>query len=268
MSGAGIHKSVSIHSFKGGTGKSNISSNTALTLAKRGHNVVLLDFDFRAPSLSTLFQMKDGVKYWLNDWLDQKCELVDALVDLSDKFGTKGKFQVGFTNPSGDAINEMTQKGLDEAWQARVLQLILDAKDMLFERHKVNFIVFDTSPGFALSSINAIVASDHLILVLKADQQDLVGTEQLIKGVYDQTLGKQPELILNKMPVSILQSKEKYEKILREIQGQLGVRIVSVIACFCEVLENLGSQLFVIAKPEHPFTKSIEHLATHFEKGT
>lgn len=266
MSGATIHKAVSVHSFKGGTGKSNISSNTALTLAKRGHNVVLLDFDFRAPSLTALFQMKDGVKHWLNDWLGQKCEITDALVDLGSRYGTKGQFQVGFTNPSGDAINDMTQHGLDEAWQARVLQLVLDAKDTLFERHNVNFLVFDTSPGFALSSINAIVASDHLILVLKADQQDLMGTEQLIKGVYDQTLGKQPELILNKVPISILKSKDNYEKLLVDIQKQLGVRIVSVIACFCEVLENLGSQLFVIAKPEHPFTKSIEHLATHFEK--
>ncbi|MFX1475849.1 MAG: P-loop NTPase, partial [Promethearchaeota archaeon] len=157
MSGATIHKAVSVHSFKGGTGKSNISANTALTLAKRGQNVVLLDFDFRAPSLSSLFQMTE-VKHWLNDWLAQKCEITDALVDLSSKYGTKGQFQVGFTNPSGEAINEMTQHGLDEAWQARVLQLVLDAKDMLFERHNVNFLIFDTSPGFALSSINAIVA--------------------------------------------------------------------------------------------------------------
>ena len=261
-----INKSITVHSYKGGTGKSNLSANAALTLAKRGYNVVLFDFDFRAPSLNALFQM-NGIQYWINDWLAQRCELTEVLVDLSAQFHTKGRFQVGFTNPSGKAINEMTIHGLDEEWQARVLQLVLDGKDLLFERHSVNFQIFDTSPGFAMSSINAILAADELILVIKMDQLDIVGTQHLIRGVYNQTLGKKPELIVNKVPCSMLQTPDDYQRLKIDLSKKLGVEIIEVIPCFCEVMENMGQTLFVEKQPDHEFSKSIGQLASYFELG-
>ncbi|MFX1564744.1 MAG: MinD/ParA family protein [Promethearchaeota archaeon] len=261
-----LNKAITIHSFKGGTGKSNLSANTALTLAQRGWNVVLLDFDFRAPSLNALLQC-NGVEYYINDWLEQHCELPDVLIDLSEQFHTKGRFQVGFTNPCGEAINEMTIHSLDEEWQARVLQLVLDGKDLLFERFGINFQIFDTSPGFALSSINAILAADELILVIKMDQLDIVGTQHLIKGVYNQTLGKRPELIINKVPCSMLQSSEDYLKLKNSLSRKLGIEVVSIIPCFCEVMENMSQSLFVEKEPDHQFSQSIKQLAAHFETG-
>jgi len=255
---------ISVHSFKGGTGKTNLSANTALALAKRGWNVALFDFDFRAPSLNALFQ-RNGIKYWINDWLAGKCELNELLIDLSAEFQTKGQFQVGFTNPSSRAINDMVQHGMDEEWQARVLQLVLDGKELLFERHHVNFQIFDTSPGFAMSSINAILAADELILVIKMDQLDIVGTQHLIQGVYNQVLGRKPELIINKVPCSMLQTQEDYSKLQAEIGKKLGINVIAVIPCFCEVMENMGRSLFFNKNPTHQFSQSIAQLATHFE---
>jgi MinD-like ATPase involved in chromosome partitioning or flagellar assembly len=259
-----LTKAITVHSFKGGTGKSNLSANTAFALAKRGWNIALLDFDFRAPSLNALFQL-NGTKYYINDWLAGRCELHEVLIDLSTQFHTKGQFQVGFTNPSGAAINEMTVQSLNEEWQARVLQLVLDGKDLLFERYGMNFQIFDTSPGFALSSINAILAADELILVIKMDQLDIVGTQHLIKGVYNQTLGKRPELIINKVPCSMLQTSEDYSKLKNSLSNKLGIEVVSIIPCFCEVLENMSSSLFIEKQPDHQFSQSIAQLASLFE---
>ncbi len=264
--GRSFQKAITVHSFKGGTGKSNLSANTALALAKRGWNIALLDFDFRAPSLNALFHL-NGVEYYINDWLAQRCELSEVLIDLSDQFHTKGRFQVGFTNPSGPAINEMTVNSLNEEWQARVLQLVLDGKDLLFERYGINFQIFDTSPGFALSSINAILAADELILVIKMDQLDIVGTEHLIKGVYNQTLGKRPELIVNKVPCSMLQTPTDYLELKNKLGRRFGIEVISIIPCFCEVLENMSQKLFVDQQPDHQFSQSIEQLASHFDSG-
>ncbi len=259
-----LNKAITIHSFKGGTGKSNLSANTALNLAKRGWNVALLDFDFRAPSLNALFQL-NGVKYYINDWLAQRCELPEVLIDFSDQFKTKGRFYIGFTNPTGAAINEMTMYSLNEEWQARVLQLVLDGRDLLFERYGVNFEIFDTSPGFALSSINAILAADELMIVIKMDQLDIVGTKHLIKGVYNQTLGKRPKLIVNKVPCSMLESTEDYHRLKEKLSQHLGIEVISIIPCFCEVMENMSQSLFIEKAPEHQFSQSIDQLASHFE---
>ena len=101
----------------------------------------------------------------------------------------------------------------------------------------LNFQIFDTSPGFAMSSINAILAADDPILVIKMDHLDIVGTYHLIKGVYDQTLGKKPELVVNKY-----WEKLEFERILREChfnQKQIDISKVLILGR----LINPGSEL-------------------------
>ena len=51
-------KTIALHSYKGGTGKTTLISNLAAIYAKSGFNVVLLDFDLYAPSLSSYFKKK------------------------------------------------------------------------------------------------------------------------------------------------------------------------------------------------------------------
>jgi len=51
---------ITVHSYKGGTGKTLISANLAMIFASRGKNVCLLDLDFRAPSLFSPFKNKNN----------------------------------------------------------------------------------------------------------------------------------------------------------------------------------------------------------------
>lgn len=46
---------IAIHSFRGGTGKSNISGNVAAWLAMQGHRVGIIDTDIQSPGLHALF---------------------------------------------------------------------------------------------------------------------------------------------------------------------------------------------------------------------
>ena len=50
-----IKETIVVLSGKGGVGKSTVSSNVALSLAKKGHKVGLLDVDIHGPSIPTLF---------------------------------------------------------------------------------------------------------------------------------------------------------------------------------------------------------------------
>jgi len=47
---------ITVHSYKGGTGKTLLSVNLAAMFADRGKKTCLLDLDFRAPSLCVIFK--------------------------------------------------------------------------------------------------------------------------------------------------------------------------------------------------------------------
>lgn len=50
-------KIISIHSFRGGTGKSNTTANLAALLAAEGRRVGVVDTDIQSPGIHVLFGM-------------------------------------------------------------------------------------------------------------------------------------------------------------------------------------------------------------------
>ena len=112
-------KTIALHSYKGGTGKTTLITNLAVLYAREGLNVCLIDFDLYAPSLSIYFRKTPEM--YINDLLSGDSDLSDVLVDLSPELDLKGKFWVGFSNPRKEAIQEIdVRHGLK--WQLRALK--------------------------------------------------------------------------------------------------------------------------------------------------
>jgi chromosome partitioning protein len=74
-------KCIALHSYKGGTGKSTISSNLSASLAKKGLTAVLLDVDVYAPSLQDYFQWHP--KKSINDYLFENANIDEVIHDTS-----------------------------------------------------------------------------------------------------------------------------------------------------------------------------------------
>ena len=76
-------KIVSVHSFRGGTGKSNITANLAVSIAGRGKRVGIVDTDIQSPGIHVLFDIDiDKISHTLNDYLWGKCSIEEAAVDV------------------------------------------------------------------------------------------------------------------------------------------------------------------------------------------
>ncbi len=63
-------KIISIHSFRGGTGKSNTTANVATLLATEGRRVGVIDTDIQSPGIHILFGLAgEEITTSLNDYL-------------------------------------------------------------------------------------------------------------------------------------------------------------------------------------------------------
>jgi septum site-determining protein MinD len=253
-------KIIAVHSYKGGTGKTLLSLNLAATLVKHGKRVCLFDLDFRAPSLATILSIEKA-ECWLNDYLNGTCDIGKVLMDLSGRIQNQGKLFVGLANPATDAIRDMSAK--DRKWEMRALGRLLALRSALLDEKGFDYIVFDTSPGLQYSSINAIVSADIVIVATTLDRSDVDGTKRMLRELYD-LFEKKTELVLNKVLQDVSSSVRKDEMRAR-IKDVYQVPLLGIIPCFCDVLKGEGNVIFAQEKPDHPFAKILEEIATNID---
>jgi MinD-like ATPase involved in chromosome partitioning or flagellar assembly len=258
-------KVISIHSSRGGTGKTVIATNLAVILANKGFNVALLDLDFRAPSFATVFseEIKIPVKCWLNDFLNGKCAAENILIDVSGKYNLRGRLLIGLANPDIGAIRNVMEKS--RAWEVTAVKKLFSLLSKLSKDMKVDFCIFDTSPGVQYSSINAIVSSDISMIITTLDSLDLKGTEDMLIELYG-ALNKKTVVLVNKFsPEMQIKSSEINGNIARRLERILKHPVVGVIPCYCDVLQTERTTLLAVEKPNHPFVKKLEEVAEKLE---
>jgi ATP-binding protein involved in chromosome partitioning len=92
----GVKNIVAIASGKGGVGKSTITSNLAVALAKEGYRVGLLDADIYGPSVPKMFETEDARP------LLEKVDGKDRIVPI-EKYGVK-LLSIGYFVNAQDAL--------------------------------------------------------------------------------------------------------------------------------------------------------------------
>jgi MinD-like ATPase involved in chromosome partitioning or flagellar assembly len=255
-------KMISIHSSRGGTGKSLISSNISVILASKGRNVALLDFDFRAPSLQTIFQAKNNVRRFVNDYLDGKARIGDVMIDLTDKYKTKGRFLVGFANIEMDAMREIARK--DRKWQMRALKRVMAMKEELAEQFGIEIVIIDTSPGVQYSSVNAVVSSDVCVIVSSMDLLDLEGAQRMVSDLYE-AFEKKTFILVNKATPHMFVKEDSQESLVESVRSHFTQPLIAIIPCYCDILLAQRVSLFALDKPEHPFSWALSEVAKRLE---
>jgi MinD-like ATPase involved in chromosome partitioning or flagellar assembly len=256
---------VAFHSSRGGTGKTTVAANLALAYAREGLKVVLLDLDFRAPSLFSVFSkgIRRPVKRWLNDFVHDRCSLEQALVDVSEEYGVDGKLFVGLANPSLEAIRNMM--GRSRSWEVGVAKRLFSIRGSLFGDVGVDCCILDTSPGIQYSSINGVVSSDVAVVVTTLDSVDVEGVKGMLTEFYDE-FEKKSVILMNKVfPQTRIWSDDKRSELVNRMEKFFCRPVVGVIPCYCDVLESKRASLLVVENPGHPFLEDLKEVMKKLE---
>ena len=257
--GKGRKLAVSVHSYKGGTGKTSVAANLSIYLGQVGKRVLLVDMDFRAPSIQALFGIRDDdVRAYINDYLFDKTEVKDVIIHPKQ---LDSPIDVILANSDPQSIDLITLKFLTEQWQMSALGKISKLKGVALDELKYDYVVFDTSPGVAHSSVNAMVSSDKLLLLTRMDGPDLIGTEKLIKGFYRQLQPLDPHIVVNFAYPSAITKEEDKDKMKRNLEKRLKYPVVTIIPCLCDVMLTKLDSLFILKNPDHIYTQCIKEIS-------
>ena len=125
----GINNIIAVASGKGGVGKSTVTANLAVSLAKMGFNVGLLDADIYGPSMPIMFDVAHAKP--LATEVDGKSKMVPV-----ENYGVK-MLSIGFFTQPNQAV----------IWRGPMASKALN--QMIFDAHwgELDFLLIDLPPG-------------------------------------------------------------------------------------------------------------------------
>jgi MinD-like ATPase involved in chromosome partitioning or flagellar assembly len=243
---------ISIHSFRGGTGKSNTTANLAAMLASEGKRVCVIDTDIQSPGIHVIFGLDgENVTSSLNDFLWNGRAIEDVAIDVTPDVVKEKSGQI-YLVPSSIKPGEISRV-MREGYDAR--QLTEGLKNLL-TKLKLDYLLIDTHPGLGQETLLSLVISNTLIIVLRPDQQDYEGTGITVRIAQEL---KVPNILLmvNKSPNSL-----NPDALAEQVQEAYGCKVVAVLPHSDEMMELASRGLFSLEMPSHPISEKYREIAS------
>jgi septum site-determining protein MinD len=246
---------VSIHSFRGGTGKSNTTANVSAMLASLGERVGVIDADIQSPGIHNLFGLGgDEVTASLNDFLWHGKPIAEIAHDVTDSLGAQVDGRI-YLIPSSMQPGEITRV-LREGYDAQ--KLTTGIRQLVGEL-ELDVLLIDTHPGLNEETLLSLVISDVLLIVMRPDRQDYEGT-----GITSR-VAKELEvpnifMVVNKAPGDF-----DPKGIAARVEETYGCPVVAVVPHSDDLMRLASEGIFVLRYPHHPMTDLYRGIASRID---
>jgi MinD-like ATPase involved in chromosome partitioning or flagellar assembly len=252
-------KTISVHSFRGGTGKSNTTANLAAIYGSEGKRVGVIDTDIQSPGIHVLFGVnEDDIKYSLNDYLWGKCEIQQTAVDVTAALNgnpdNRLKIPAGgqiYLIPSSIKVGEIARV-LREGYDVGLLN---DGFQNLVTQLNLDILLIDTHPGLNEETLLSIAISDSLAIIMRPDQQDYQGTGVTVEVARKLDVPNMV-LIVNKVPTSL-----DFNEVRARVAATYNCEVGAVLPHSDEMMTLASAGVFVLRYPEHPISQTLRRVA-------
>jgi septum site-determining protein MinD len=246
-----MSKVVSVHSFRGGTGKSNSTANLAAQMAVAGKRVGVIDTDIQSPGIHILFSFdEDKMTYSLNDYLWSKCDITDTAYDVTSVLGddVKGKVYLIPSSIKAGEIARILREGYD-------VGMLNDGFHDLIEGLELDYLMIDTHPGLNEETLLSIAISDTLVIIMRPDQQDYQGTGVTVEVARKLEVPNML-LVVNKVPQVFDMDEVKHK-----VEQTYNAEVAAVLPHSDEMMALASAGIFSLRYPDHPVSRSYRALA-------
>lgn len=248
-------KIISVHSYRGGTGKSNLSANLANSVAQLGKRVAVIDTDLQSPGLHVLFGLDvHTLGKTLNDYLYGRCSIEQAAYDVTSRLGP-GVAPEGvlYFVPASIRAGEITRV-LREGYE---VNLLTDGLRSLMKTLRLDYLFIDTHPGLNEETLLSIVVSDILILILRPDQQDFQGTAVTVEVARKLKVNRLMMVINNVLP------KLDFVSLRNQVEATYTAPVAAILPASEGMMELGSAGLFSVTSPDHPYSQGVREIAAN-----
>lgn len=206
---------ISVANQKGGVGKTTTTINLGSALAEQGYNVLIVDLDPQGNASTGL-----GVDLESRTFTTYELLLEDAaLKDVLHTTSVEGLLLAPATTDLSSADIEMMSV------EKRSFLLHDALRQPAIDDYELDFILIDCPPSLSLLTVNAMVASDSVLIPLQSEFFALEGLSQLMLTIREVRQSANPDLRIEGVLLTMFDSRnnlsQQVEADARDTLGEL-----------------------------------------------
>lgn len=191
---------------KGGVGKSTSAINLGAGIALKGYKVLLIDLDIQCNATHALYRELEDDEKNVRDVLLGKEDLSTIITETH----TKNLYIA----PAGENLS-LVDVELAQEFNTDLSRLIAALENPVTSFF--DFIIIDTAPYLGLLTLNAMAASDYIIVPVACEYFPLIGIKWLLKSIQKVRDLTQREIEILGYLITMYDSRERITKIIEEV---------------------------------------------------
>lgn len=231
-------------SGKGGVGKTTVTANLGMALARLGRSVALVDADFGLRNLDLLLGLENRIVYTAVEVANGECRLEQALV--KDKREPKLVLLPAAQNRNKEAMSPEQMKQLVEELTKTY-----------------DYIIIDSPAGIEMGFKNAIAPAREALIVTTPEIAAVRDADRVV-GLLEAEGIKQIQLIVNRLRPVMVQANDMMS--VQDVQELLAIGLIGVVPEDERVIvsTNRGEPL-VLAEDPSMAGKAFDNIARRLE---
>lgn len=208
---------LAIANQKGGVGKTTTAINLAASLALHGRKTLIVDMDPQGNSTLSFIDPRE-IRHSIYDGL------VESAIDLQECVLPTGVLNLSII-PARISLAKLESKLLGEIDGHFRLRDKLQGLAQEFQ-----YIIIDTPPTLGLITVNALVASTHLLIPIQSSYFALEGTDDLLETVKKVKARPNPQLQLLGVLITLHDKRTTLSHdILEQIKQVFGEKVFQTV---------------------------------------